>query len=118
MQNFNFYNPTQIVFGKETVGRIADLVPPRGARAASVRRRERTNEWNARRGEVGAGHTIRRTRALFESLGVKTHLADYAVETAAIDGLIEQLDAHGMTQLGEHRDVTLDVSRRVLQASF
>ncbi len=27
MLNFNFYPPTRIVFGKETIGRLADLVP-------------------------------------------------------------------------------------------
>jgi len=27
MLNFDFYNPTRIVFGKETIGRLADLVP-------------------------------------------------------------------------------------------
>ncbi|AOJ71425.1 MULTISPECIES: iron-containing alcohol dehydrogenase [Burkholderia] len=61
---------------------------------------------------------IERTRAFFESLDVKTRLADYGVGADAIDGLVAQLDAHGMTQLGERRDVTLDVSRRVLEASL
>lgn len=61
---------------------------------------------------------IRRTRAFFESLEVKTRLADYGVGSDAIDGLIAQLDAHGMTQLGERNDVTLDVSRLVLEASL
>jgi len=31
----------------------------------------------------------------------------------AIDSLIEQLQANGMTKLGEHGDITPDVSRRV-----
>lgn len=61
---------------------------------------------------------IARTRAFFESLGVKTRLADYGVGADAIDGLIAQLEAHGMTRLGERKDITLDVSRRVLEASL
>ncbi|MGV2291607.1 iron-containing alcohol dehydrogenase [Trinickia sp. YCB016] len=61
---------------------------------------------------------IARTRAFFESLDVKTRLADYKIGADAIDGLVAQLEAHGMTQLGEHQDVTLDVSRRVLEASL
>lgn len=28
MLNFDFYNPTRIVFGRDTVGRLNDLVPP------------------------------------------------------------------------------------------
>ncbi|KVD93851.1 aldehyde reductase [Burkholderia stagnalis] len=61
---------------------------------------------------------IERTRAFFDSLDVKTRLADYGIGADAIDGLVAQLDAHGMTALGEHGDVTLDVSRRVLEASL
>ncbi|SMF98356.1 iron-containing alcohol dehydrogenase [Burkholderia singularis] len=68
--------------------------------------------------EARIDEAIRRTRAFFESLDVKTRLADYGIGADAIDGLIAQLDAHGMTQLGEHKDVTLDVSRRVLEASL
>jgi len=61
---------------------------------------------------------IDRTRAFFESLGVKTRLSDYAVERGAIDKIIAQLSEHGMTALGEHRDVTLAVSREVLELSI
>lgn len=62
--------------------------------------------------------SINSTRAFFESLGVKTRLADYGISPDNIDGLVQQLQAHGMTQLGERQDVTLDVSRKVYQASL
>lgn len=62
--------------------------------------------------------SIRSTRAFFESLGVKTRLADYGISPDNIDGLVQQLQTHGMTQLGEGQDVTLDVSRKVYQASL
>ena len=61
---------------------------------------------------------IAKTRSFFEGLGVKTHLSDYDISTDAIDGLINQLQVHGMTQLGEHQDVTPAVSRKVLEASL
>ncbi|MFB5147996.1 iron-containing alcohol dehydrogenase [Burkholderia orbicola] len=61
---------------------------------------------------------IERTRTFFESLDVKTRLVDYGVGAGAIDQLVAQLDEHGMTQLGEHNDVTLDVSRRVLEGAL
>lgn len=61
---------------------------------------------------------IARTRDFFESLGVKTRLSDYGIGADAIEGLVTQLEGHGMTALGEHGDVTLDVSRRVLEASL
>jgi NADP-dependent alcohol dehydrogenase len=31
---------------------------------------------------------------------------------------VQHWETHGMTQLGERKDVTLDVSRRVLEASL
>ena len=58
---------------------------------------------------------IAKTRAFFESVGVKTRLADYGVTT--IDEVLAQLEAHRMTALGERREVTLDVSRQVLELS-
>ncbi|RQS66510.1 iron-containing alcohol dehydrogenase [Burkholderia sp. Bp8963] len=61
---------------------------------------------------------IARTREFFESLDVKTRLTDYGVGADAIDLLVAQLDEHGMTQLGEQKDVTLDVSRRVLEGAL
>lgn len=59
---------------------------------------------------------IARTRDFFESLGVKTHLSDYQIGPDAVDRLVAQLQTHGMTALGERRDVDLALSRRVLQA--
>ena len=61
---------------------------------------------------------ISNTRRFFESLGVKTKLSQYDITIDAIPAIIEQLGAHGMVTLGEHGDVTLDVSRKVLEASI
>lgn len=58
------------------------------------------------------------TRAFFESLGVKTRLSDYRIGADAIPALIDSLEAHGMVQLGERGEITLDVSRKVLEASL
>jgi len=61
---------------------------------------------------------IEKTRTFFENLGVKTHLSDYGISRDAIDTVVQQLQKHGMTELGEHKDVTPEVSRQVLEASF
>ncbi|BDU71706.1 iron-containing alcohol dehydrogenase [Mesoterricola silvestris] len=61
---------------------------------------------------------IEATRTFFESLGVKTRLKDYGVSPDAIPALLEALKTHGMTALGERRDVTLEVSRRVLERAL
>jgi len=65
-----------------------------------------------------ASGAIEATRAFFESLGVRTRLKDYGVGAEAIPALLAALEAHGMTALGERKDVTLDVSRRVLERAL
>lgn len=62
--------------------------------------------------------TIEATRDFFERMGVPTRLSAYDLGNDAVDLVINQLETHGMTQLGEHADVTLEVSRRVLTAAL
>ena len=61
---------------------------------------------------------IARTRTFFEDLGLPTRLADYQLGAKDIDEVIKQLEAHKLTKLGEHQDISLDVSRRILEASL
>jgi NADP-dependent alcohol dehydrogenase len=61
---------------------------------------------------------IEKTRAFFESLGLPTRLSDYQLGAKDIDEILNQLEAHKMTKLGEHKDVTLAVSRQILEASL
>lgn len=58
------------------------------------------------------------TRDFFEGLGIATRLSAYGVGEEAIDGLVAQLQAHGMVKLGERRAVTPEVSRRILHAAL
>jgi len=61
---------------------------------------------------------IEKTQAFFEQMNVKTRLGDYELGTESIEAVLRQLQDHRMTGLGERRDVTLDVSRRVLELSL
>lgn len=61
---------------------------------------------------------IAKTRAFFESLGVKTHLSDYGVTREDFDVIITNLEKHGMSQLGEGGSVTLEVSRQILEKAL
>jgi len=58
------------------------------------------------------------TRDFFERMGLPTRLSAYELGVEAIDLVLKQLEAHGMTALGEHNDVTPAVSRRVLEAAL
>ena len=61
---------------------------------------------------------IARTRGFFESLGVPTRLGAYGLGGAQADAVVAQLQSHGMVQLGEQREITPEVSRRVLEAAL
>lgn len=61
---------------------------------------------------------IGKTRNFFESLGIKTHLADYNVSADKIDDIIKALEKHGMIALSETKEVTLAVSRQILEGAM
>jgi NADP-dependent alcohol dehydrogenase len=61
---------------------------------------------------------IVKTQEFFEQMGVKTRLSDYALNIDAVEAVLAQLEAHKMTTLGERRDVTLEMSRQVLELSL
>lgn len=62
--------------------------------------------------------TIERTRTFFEQMGIPTRLSGYGLGTEAVDAVVNQLQAHGMTELSEHRDLTPATSRRILLAAL
>ncbi|CAN5773271.1 iron-containing alcohol dehydrogenase [soil metagenome] len=61
---------------------------------------------------------IAKTRDFFEQMGVKTRLTDYHLDSGNIVEILGQLEDHHMVMLGERRDVTLEVSRQVLEFSI
>lgn len=76
--------------------------------------------WQIREGSDVAriDEAINRTVQFFESLGVPTRLSAYDIGADAIDGLIAQLEANGMTALGEHQNIDLNVSRTILNGAL
>ena len=61
---------------------------------------------------------ITHTRAFFESVGIPTRLSAYGLGREAVDAVVAQLTAHGMLKLGEHRSITPEVSRAILDAAL
>ncbi|WP_300754245.1 iron-containing alcohol dehydrogenase [Janthinobacterium sp.] len=76
--------------------------------------------WNIRSGsdEERIDAAIAHTRAFFEGLGIPTRLSAYQLGQDAVEAVLKQLEAHGMTALGEHRDIDLARSRRILEAAL
>lgn len=75
--------------------------------------------WSLREGSEDSriDGAIAATRAFFEQMGVPTRMADYQLDGSSIPALLDKLHQHGMTALGEHQDITLDVSRRIYEAA-
>jgi NADP-dependent alcohol dehydrogenase len=63
--------------------------------------------WGMRAGteDEKIDQAIERTRAFFESVGVKTHLKDYGVAPDVVQSVSQRLAARGWTTLGERRDI-------------
>lgn len=79
---------------------------------------ERVWQISAGSDEARIDAVIARTRAFFESLGLPTRLSAYGIGAEAIPLIVGQLKAHGMAAIGERREVTLEVSQKVLEAAL
>lgn len=76
--------------------------------------------WHITEGsdDTRINQAIEKTAAFFESLDISTRLSSYNLGAADIDTVIKQLESHGMTALGEHQNITLDVSRKILEGAL
>ena len=61
---------------------------------------------------------IETTRQFFESLGIKTRLSDYGIGADQIDSILAALESHNMTALGERGEITLEISRKILEGAL
>ncbi|WP_105685561.1 alcohol dehydrogenase [Cronobacter dublinensis] len=75
--------------------------------------------WNITEGsdDERIDAAIAATRRFFETMGAPTRLRDYGLDGSSIPALLAKLEEHGLTALGEHQDITLDVSRRIYEAA-
>lgn len=79
-----------------------------------------TRVWNLTEGteDERIDLVIEKTRQFFESLGIKTHLSDYGIQAHQIDDILSELEAHRMTALGETQEITLELSRKILEGAL
>ncbi len=61
---------------------------------------------------------IQLTEQFFETMQVPTRLKDVDLDESHIDTLIAKLTQHGMVKLGEHGDITPEVSREILELAL
>lgn len=76
--------------------------------------------WNITSGneDEKINQAINKTREFFENLGIKTRLRDYNITQADIPKILELLEKHGYTALGEHQDIDLKQSEEILKLSL
>ncbi|WP_439899195.1 hypothetical protein [Photobacterium leiognathi] len=51
-------------------------------------------------------------------MGVPTSLADVELNEKDVDVILASLERHGMVALGEHQDITLPISREILNTAL
>lgn len=76
--------------------------------------------WKIEKGtdDEKADLAIAKTREFFESLGVKTRLADYNIGVSDFGRLLNGLEEKHLTALSETRDINLEVSRQILEKAL
>lgn len=98
------------------------VVLPSMLQARRVHKREKLLQfadrvWGLRSGsdDERMDAAIQATRDFFERMGVPTQLSRYGIDVPRMDEIVSKLSEHGMTALGEHADIGLDISRAVLK---
>ena len=105
--------------------RTLAIVLPANLQVRRQEKREKLLQYAARVWQIVEGDeeqridaAITRTRTFFEQLGLPTRLSDFGLGETDIEIIITQLDSHNLTQLGEHKNVSLEISRQILETSL
>lgn len=101
--------------------RTLSIVLPAVMKVQKEQKREKllqyaTRVWQITEGEDNAriDQAIELTEQFFTQMQVPTRLSDVNLQRKDVDLVINRLQQHGMTSLGEHNDITLEVSRKIL----
>ncbi len=105
--------------------RTLAIVLPANLQVRRQEKREKLLQYAARVWQIVEGDeeqridaAITRTRTFFEQLGLPTRLSNYQLGATDIEIIITQLESHNLTQLGEHKNVSLEISRQILETSL
>lgn len=101
--------------------RTLSIVLPALMKVRREQKREKLLQYASRVWQVTEGdddtridQAIRLTEEFFEKMQVPTRLSDIDLGSKDIDLLVERLEQHGMTALGEQGDISLAISREIL----
>ena len=76
--------------------------------------------WDIREGDEDTriNHAIQKTELFFQNMRVPVRLSDVGLGEQAIDPMLQKLESHGMTALGEKGEFDLAVCRNILQEAL
>ncbi|NQZ22751.1 MAG: iron-containing alcohol dehydrogenase [Colwellia sp.] len=101
--------------------RTLSIVLPAVMKVRRTQKHEKLLQYATRVWQISEGDeneriekAINLTEAFFEKMQVPTRLSHVDLGSDDIDLLIERLQQHGMTTLGEKGDITLEISREIL----
>jgi NADP-dependent alcohol dehydrogenase len=101
--------------------RTLSIVLPAVMKVRREQKREKllqyaTRVWHIKEGDENTriDQAIHLTEEFFQKMHVPIRLSDVDLGSNDIDLLIDRLKKHGMTELGEHGDITIDISREIL----
>ena len=105
--------------------RTLSIVLPAVMKVKRQQKREKLLQYAARVWQITEGDederiakAIQCTESFFETMQVPIRLSDIKLGIADIDVLMRNLTKHGMTKLGEHGDISLEVSREILMQAL
>jgi NADP-dependent alcohol dehydrogenase len=105
--------------------RTLSIVLPAVMKVKRQQKREKLLQYAARVWQINDGDederiakAIQYTESFFETMQVPIRLSDVKLGITDIDILMSNLAKHGMTKLGEHGDISLDVSREILMQAL
>jgi len=110
-----------VLYGLDHAQTLAILVPAMLQIRASGKRQKLLQYaeriWGIKEGSelYRMNAAIDNTRVFFEKMGLPTCLIGYGIKEVSINQVIDQLQAHGMMNMGENKDVTLDMMRAILK---
>jgi len=110
-----------VLYGLDHAQTLAVLVPAMLQIRASGKRQKLLQYaeriWGIKEGSewYRMDTAIDNTRMFFERMGLPTCLSGYGIKDVRIEQVIGQLQAHGMINMGENKDVTLDMMRTILE---
>lgn len=105
--------------------RTLSIVLPAVMKVRREQKREKLLQYASRVWHINEGdddsridQAIRLTEDFFEKMQVPTRLSHVELGSKDIDLLIERLEQHGMTALGENNDISIAISREILSQAI